>query len=86
MIGSQHLTSERLDQVITHPGQAHFALLDTKHTCRECGYWLNQTGLRSQLKLLKPARCLKALRDAPPIPHNATACKHFEPASNPPPV
>jgi hypothetical protein len=87
MVGSEHLTEENLAYLATKPGQAHFAI-DDQHTCRECEHWANQRGERSK-RILKEARCRKALqwlKDSPPIPHSAIACRHFTPSPNPPPV
>jgi hypothetical protein len=81
MVGSLNLTSENLNHIVTLPGQAHFAILNGKNTCRECLKWDNRTGDRTPARLLKPARCLKALEhleNPPPIPHSAYACRHFE--------
>ena len=88
MVGSRYLTEPNFNYLETKPGQAHFAS-DANHTCRECEHWANQRGERTSLGLLEPARCRKALRslqDPPPIPHDATACRHFEPAPHPPEV
>ena len=89
MVGSLHLTDENLVHVATLPGQAHFAILDTTYTCRECEYWANQRGERNHLGNLKEARCRKALiylRNPPPIPHHARACKHFAASPTPPAI
>jgi hypothetical protein len=87
MIGSEHLTEESVSYIMTKPGQAHFARVDTSNTCRECTWWLNPKGERTNAGLLKPARCKKALLSTPApmseVPHSAWACKHF--AANPTP-
>jgi hypothetical protein len=88
MVGAEHLTEENVSHLATKPGQAHFAV-DDKHTCRECEHWANQRGERTRLGLLKEARCRKALqslKDIPPVPHSAKACRHFEPNPHPPTV
>jgi hypothetical protein len=89
MVGSEHLTEENVSYLATKPGQAHFARVDTNNTCRECEHWANQRGEKDRIGLLKPARCQKArqhLKNPPPIPHNAIACRHFEASPNPPAV
>jgi len=90
MVGSEHLTEENVSYIMTKPGQAHFARVDTTNTCRECVYWLNPKGERTRLGLLKPARCKKALLTTPApmpeVPHSAWACKHFEANPTPPPI
>ncbi len=81
MVGSEHMTDENFSYIMTKPGQAHFARVDTENTCRECLQWANQRGERNRLGMLEPARCRKALAylmNPPPIPHNARACRHFE--------
>ena len=89
MVGTEHLTFENLSHLATKPGQAHFADPTINHTCRECVHWPNQRAERDKYLNLKPARCRKAaqhLKDPPPIPHDARACRHFEPAPAPPPI
>jgi hypothetical protein len=75
---------------MTKPGQAHFARVDTSNTCRECVYWLNPKGERTNAGLLKPALCRKALLMStgklPEVPHQAQACKHFEANLTPPAI
>ena len=81
MVGTLNLTGENVSHIMTKPGQAHFARVDTSNTCRECLQWVNQKGERDSQGNLKEARCQKALRalnNPPPIPHNAWACRHFE--------
>lgn len=88
MVGSRHLTAPNLQQLATKPGQAHFAF-DLNHTCRECEHWANQRGERTNHGILREARCRKALlsmKDPPPIPHSAIACRHFQAAPNPPEI
>jgi hypothetical protein len=88
MIGSEHLTEESVSHIMTKPGQAHFARVDTDKTCRECEHWLSK-GERTTIGLLKDARCRKALqwvKDTPPVPHSAWACKHFEASPTPPAI
>jgi len=87
MVGTSYLTAPNPQQLATQPGQAHFAV-DVDHTCRECVYWANQRGERTKYEL-RPARCRKALMsmpDPPPIPHSATACRHFQASLNPPEI
>jgi hypothetical protein len=89
MVGSEHLTSESVSYIMTKPGQAHFARVDTTNTCRECAHWANQRGERNKIGLLRDARCRKALqrlKDPPPVPHSAWACKHFAASPIPPPI
>ena len=86
MVGSEHLTEESVSHIMTKPGQAHFARVDTDNTCRECNHWLNQKGERTNAGLLKPAQCRKALSESPPVPHSARACKHFEASLTPPAI
>jgi hypothetical protein len=89
MLGNPNLTGISAEQAATMPGQASFALTDTEHTCRQCLMWSNQRGERTKLGLLQPASCQKALqwlKDPPPIPHSAIACRHFEPSPHPPTV
>ena len=89
MVGSRYLTDPDFNQLVTEPGQAHFAS-DNNHTCRECDHWANKRAERDKHLNLKPARCLKALelsmnRDGiPPIPHSATSCRYFQANPNPP--
>ena len=88
MVGTSYLTSPNLAHLATVPGQAHFAS-DVSHTCRECLSWANQRAERDSHGSLKPARCQKALvwiKDPAPVPHSATACRHFEAAPNPPEI
>jgi hypothetical protein len=89
MVGSEHLTEENVSYIMTKPGQAHFARVDTSKTCRECVYWLSK-GERTNAGLLKPAQCRKALLmspgELPAVPHQAWACKHFEANPTPPPI
>jgi hypothetical protein len=89
MIGSEHLTAESVSHIMTLPGQAHFARVDTQNTCRECLHWGRKVE-RNGIGNLKPARCQKALRltsaDLPPVPHSARACKHFEANPTPPAI
>ncbi|HEY1888462.1 MAG TPA: hypothetical protein VGG86_20835 [Roseiarcus sp.] len=84
MIGGLNLTGESVGQIMTHPGQAHFAV-DGVHTCRECEHWASK-GQRDKARLLKPAQCLKAPKEYPAIPHQAWACRYFELSPAPPPV
>jgi hypothetical protein len=89
MIGSEHLTEESVSYIMTKPGQAHFARVDTSNTCRECAHWLSK-GERTNAGLLKDARCRKALLMSagklPEVPHTAWACKHFEANPTPPAI
>jgi hypothetical protein len=88
MVGSEHLTDENVSYIMTKPGQAHFARVDTKLTCRECDHWLSK-GERTTVGLLKDALCRKArlaMKDPPPVPHSAWACKHFEANPTPPAI
>jgi hypothetical protein len=85
MVGSLHLTLENLNHIVTLPGQAHFAMVDGKNTCRECAHWLTK-GERKLNLLLKDAQCGKALKDSPPVPYRAWACKHFEANPTPPAI
>jgi hypothetical protein len=88
MVGNPNLFDQDASYLATLPGQAHFAV-DSNHTCRECEHWANQRGERNRIGLLKEARCRKALlslKNPPPIPHDATACRHFEASRNPPPI
>jgi len=89
MVGSEHLTDENVSFIMTKPGQAHFAR-DASQTCRECTWWMNRTGSRDRMGILKPARCEKALlmsrESLPEVPHSAWACKHFEANPTPPAI
>ena len=88
MVGSQHLTGENLNHLVTLPGQAHFAIVDSKNTCRECLHWLSK-GERDPKGNLKPARCQKALtflKDPPPVSHRAYAGRHCDAAPSPPSI
>jgi hypothetical protein len=88
MVGSLHLTDENVAQIVTLPGQAHFAI-DGRHTCRECAHWASK-GQRDPKGNLKPAHCRKARlmspEPLPEIPYRAWACKHFEASPTPPAI
>jgi hypothetical protein len=89
MLGNPHMTMISLEQAETQPGQASFALPNTEFTCRSCEHWANQRGERNHRGNLKEARCRKALlslRDPPPVPHGAKACKHFAASLTPPAI
>jgi hypothetical protein len=89
MVGLEHLTDESVSYIMTKPGQAHFARVDTTNTCRECKSWLSK-GQRDSKGNLKPAHCKKALLmtsgKLPEVPHSAWACKHFEASPTPPAI
>lgn len=90
MVGSPNLTDENVSWIMTLPGQAHFARVDTSNTCRECLHWANKMGNRNAQGLLKPARCMKAAKlsggKSQEVPHHAWACKHFEENPTPPAI
>jgi hypothetical protein len=96
---SNHLTTIDAEQDArpraTFEGQAGWAM-DPSHTCRECVLWTGKPDEKPERyawksivgQLLKPRRCAKFFRLTnewgPRIPHDATACRFFEPADRPP--
>jgi hypothetical protein len=76
-------TASKLD--MTFPGQAHFVEPSLGKTCRECALWGRPEGgkyERDSWGILKPARCEQYFfltnSWGPPVPHSATACRHFK--------
>ena len=76
---------------LTLPGQAGVAEPQLGKTCRECVYW-GEAGKHDRKKrwgVLKPQPCMKRRtlghRLGSKIPHDQTACRHFEPDPTAPP-
>jgi hypothetical protein len=76
-LGSDHLTLERAEQWLTHPGQAHFAIAGAKRHCFECAFWSPKSAKSSRAICGKAAQLLHN-QTPRPIPRNATICKYFE--------
>jgi hypothetical protein len=82
----------------TYAGQASWADPATTNTCRECIFWsrpgerVSRTRWRTlgDQHELAPRSCQMARRFnheiSVPVPHDATACAHFEANPSPPPV
>ena len=75
MIGSQHLTGSSLDQELTYPGQAHFAVAGETRKCGDCAFW-TPNGQKSTTAICAKARA--SFRVPKPVPSFATACRYFE--------
>jgi hypothetical protein len=90
MVGSPHLAGTPEHILDTHPGQAHFALPNGTHTCRECQFWGNSLGRHRIGTMLRPAYCRKARQlthtRTPAVPHNARECRHFRVSLLPPEI
>jgi hypothetical protein len=80
MLGSKNLMGETAAQLLTFPGQAHFAIPGSKKHCRDCWFW------SPKRKGDKRAICGKAVsmmsrRGAPPsvpaVPAYASICQYF---------
>jgi hypothetical protein len=77
MIGLEYLTDQSPEQMLTHPGQAHFAVPDEKRTCDGCLFWRPQrAGDRSAI--CARARETTSLERQPKVPRYAIICKHFK--------
>jgi hypothetical protein len=76
-VGADHLTLERAEQWLTHPGQAHFAIAGAKRHCFECSFWLPEYKNSSRAICGKAAQLLHN-QTPRKIPRNATICKYFE--------
>ena len=81
----------------TYAGQAHFAGTGPAgKTCRECLFWVPAPGLSKHAygngigRELKPCRCQRRMQlvggVGKEVPHDARACRHFEPSDNPPTI
>ena len=75
MIGSQHFTGASDAQVLTHPGQAHFAVAGETRHCGDCTFW-TPNGQKSTTAICAKAR--ESFRAPKTVPSFATACKYFE--------
>jgi len=76
MLGTDHFTGETVEQVLTHPGQAHFAIPGAKTRCSACWFWSPRRAGD------KKAICGKAASMTPgqrprAIPAFATICQYF---------
>ena len=77
MLGADHLTGETAAQLITHPGQAHFAIPGDQRICRDCWFWSprRHTDMKA---ICGKTQALMGGRGRPvAVPRYATACKHF---------
>jgi hypothetical protein len=94
---SDHLTKPEGDleaqrRASTYAGMAYFAGTGQPgQTCRGCTHWLTE-GWKPDKKhmkgTLKDSPCevyvnMKPGRNPPKVPHNAWACKYFEPREQP---
>ena len=77
MIGSKYLTDLSHEQMLTHPGQAHFAIPDEKRTCDGCLFWTPERA-RDRSAICEKARATMSLKRLPKVPRYATICKHFK--------
>jgi hypothetical protein len=77
MIGSKYLTDLSHEQMLTHPGQAHFAIPDEKRTCDGCWFWMPERA-RDRSAICAKARETMSLERLRKVPRYATICKHFK--------
>jgi len=92
----KRLTFDRVDNraANTHIGMAYFAGTGPSNkTCRECAFWRDGKHLyfhTGSKRGLKPVSCGKFRRmmgrKGLAVPHEASACKYFEQAENPPAI
>jgi hypothetical protein len=76
MLGSKYLTGETHAQVITYPGQAHFAIPGAKAVCRDCWFWSPRRPNDKRAVCGKAASMSPGRRPAS-IPRYATICQYF---------
>lgn len=76
MLGTDHLTGETAAQLITHPGQADFAIPGAKKVCRDCWYW-SPRYKDDRRAICGKARAMSFGRETQRIPRYATICKYF---------
>jgi hypothetical protein len=76
MLGSKYLTGETHAQVITHPGQAHFAIPGAKRICGDCWFW-SPRRRSDKLGICNKAALMTRGRLPPKIPRYATICQYF---------
>jgi hypothetical protein len=76
MLGSKNLTGETSAQVITFPGQAHFAIPGAKRVCCDCWFW-SPRRLSDKRGVCGKAASMMSRRGPPPIPRYATICQYF---------
>ena len=77
MIGSKYLADLSPEQVLTYPGQAHFAIPGEERTCGGCQFWMPQRS-RDRSAICAKARETMGLKQSPKVPCGATICKHFK--------
>jgi hypothetical protein len=76
MLGSKNFTLETNAQLITHPGQADFAIPGAKRVCRDCWFW-SPKHHNDPRAVCGKARSMSQGRDTQRIPRYATICKYF---------
>jgi hypothetical protein len=76
LLGSKNLTGETIAQVITYPGQAHFAIPSAKRICGDCWFWSPRRP--SDKKAICGKTASLSSRGWPPaVPRHATICQYF---------
>jgi hypothetical protein len=85
---SSHLTPAPIDGVarITHAGMASWAIPNSPYRCADCTFWDHSGRANKQMHLFgapTPRRCRKYFalmnKAGAAVPHDARACKFFEP-------
>ena len=77
MFGLEYLTDRSPEQMLTHPGQAHFAILGEQRTCDGCQFWMPQRP-RDRSAICAKARDTTSLQRLRKVPRYATICRHFK--------
>jgi hypothetical protein len=75
MTGLPHLTGASDAQVLTYPGQAHFAVAGEARKCGDCTFWTPNGQKGATTAICAKARAIGAPKK---IPSFASACKYFE--------
>jgi hypothetical protein len=81
MIGSKYLIGETIQQGITFPGQAHFALPNSSKICRDCWWWSPRHAGAKKAVCSKAAQLMRGPLPPPHVPRYATACKYYATAA-----
>jgi hypothetical protein len=80
MLGTDHFTGETPEQILTHPGQAHFAIPGAKTRCGDCWFWSPRRP-SDKKAICGKAASMMSRRGAPPsipaVPRFATICQYF---------
>jgi hypothetical protein len=77
MIGLEYLTDRSPEHMLTHRGQAHFAIPGEQRTCNGCQFWMPQRP-RDRSAVCAKALVMMRLEWLPKVPRYAIICKHFK--------